>query len=66
MLQRTQNLWPDPAEAKSVEEFHKQYTEHYGRAMAFKEIFSMLETADEMARNLAKQKAKTKDKSYAI
>lgn len=49
------NKWPDPSQAKTVEEFHKQYSEQYGRAMAYQEIFNMLEQADKMARNIAEQ-----------
>lgn len=59
------NIWPDPTKASSYEEFHKQYSEQYGRAMAYKEIFSMLEGAGRVLENLTKQ-VNDPDKNYAL
>lgn len=57
--------WVDPSQAKTIEEFHKQYTEQYGRAMAFQEVYNMLESAPDVARNIAEQ-IKSPDRDYAI
>lgn len=60
-----QNKWPDPSKAMTYEEFHKQYAEQYGRAMAYQEITTLLENAGTLAKNLAEQmKNPTKDYSY--
>lgn len=59
------NLWPDPSRAHSFEEFFKQYSEQYGRAIAYKEIYNMLESAETMVVNLSEQIKKPK-KDYVI
>ena len=59
------NKWVDPASAETSEQFFKQYTEAYGRANAYKEIFTMLDQAGEMAINLAKQ-ANNPDRDYGL
>lgn len=38
--------WLDPSQATNLQEFHKQYSEIYGRAMAYKEIYDWIETAE--------------------
>lgn len=59
-----QNLWPAPSESKTYEEFHKQYVEQWGRAMAYKELFNLLENAEALVNQLTKQlKDPTKDYS---
>ncbi len=60
-----QNLWPDPTESKTYEEFYKQYTEQRGRAMAYKEIYNLLENAEVLTRNLAEQ-IKNPNKDYSL
>lgn len=60
-----QNKWPDPTQAKTPEEFHKQYTEAYGRSMAYMEIFNLLANAGSVAQNLSKQ-LKNPDRNYEI
>lgn len=67
------NKWPQPDQLDSdkkplfttYESFHKAYTEQYGKAMAFKEIFTMIESADDMSRNLAEQMS-GKKKTYGF
>ena len=59
------NKWPDPTKAVSVEEFHKQYSEQYGRAMAYRELYNILENADIISRNVAEQ-IKNPTKNYGI
>lgn len=60
-----QNLWPDPAESKTPEEFHKQYSEQWGRAMAYKDLYNLLESSGKVAQNIAEQ-IKNPDKDYGI
>jgi len=60
-----QNKWPDPTQAKGTKEFHKQYTEQYGRAMAYKELFNMIEGGESMAKTMAEQIASPK-KTYGM
>jgi hypothetical protein len=59
------NKWPDPSQSKSTKEFHKQYTEQYGKAMAFRELFNMIEGAEKLANNLTQEMAKPKS-SYGL
>lgn len=70
--QAFQNKWLDPnsldKEGKplfpTMEAFHKAYSEEWGQAKAFKEVYNILENAEVMARNLAEQiKSPTKDYS---
>lgn len=60
------NLWPDPAESETVEGFFKQYTEQYGRAMAYKEIFNILSNASAVVINLSKQQDDKKTAPYNL
>jgi len=55
------NKWPDPVQ----ENFSKIYRVEYGRALAFKEIQNILETAEAMIINLTKQ-INDPDKNYEI
>ena len=58
------NKWLDPSEFKSLEEFHKAYSESFGRASAFRELMMILDNAGTMARNISEQMSKPK-KNYA-
>ena len=57
------NSWMNPSELNedgtpkfaSLEAFHKAYTEQYGRAIAYKELFNMLSNAGSVLENLTKQ-----------
>ena len=48
------NKWLEPSEFKTKEEFYKAYTDAYGRAKAFSEIISILETAEASAERTIK------------
>lgn len=60
-----QNKWLDPAQFKTLEEFHKAYSEAYGRAQAYKEIFNFIASSGKVAQNIADQ-IKNPEKSYGI
>lgn len=68
-----QNNWMKPDELdkegrplfSTYEAFHKAYSEQYGRATAYKELFLMFENAESMIQNLTKQLA-LPEKSYGI
>jgi hypothetical protein len=47
------NKWPDPAQ----QDFDRKYIIEYSRAMAYKEIFDILDTAQSMIKNLNLQLA---------
>jgi hypothetical protein len=51
LLSALNNKWPDPAQ----DDFDKKYIIEYSRAKAFEEIFSLMETAEPMIKNLTKQ-----------
>lgn len=59
--QALHNKWPDPAQ----EDFDKKYIIEYSRAMAYKEIYDIMETAEAMIKNLTKQ-IKDPQKNYEI
>jgi hypothetical protein len=67
------NKWLNPSELDvngqpkfpTEREFHKAYSEAYGKAMAFKELYALIENADELARNAAEQITKPK-KNYEL
>jgi len=59
------NKWPDPTQAKTPEEFHKQYTEQYGKAMAYKELYNLIESSGSVSRTLTSQ-IKNKKKGYGL
>jgi hypothetical protein len=65
LQEQFQNKWLDPAQFNSLEEFHKAYSEAWGRAQAYKEIYNMLESAGKVAQNMAEQ-IKSPQKDYAI
>lgn len=55
------NKWPDPAQ----ENFDRKYIIEYSRAMAYKEIFNLIEGAEKMAQVTAKQ-LKEPEKNYGL
>lgn len=65
LMEAFHNKWPDPSQSQDLAQFHKQYSEQYGRAMAFKEIYNMIETAEKASVELAKQMALPK-KDYGL
>ena len=65
LMEAFNNLWPDPTQAKSAEEFHKQYSEAWGKAMAYKELFNLLNSAEKMVEALSKQ-IKNPEKDFTI
>ena len=68
-----QNTWMNPNELTdsgepkfpNYESFHKAYTEQYGRAIAYKELYNMLSGAGAVLENLTKQ-INNPEKNYAI
>ena len=65
LMEAFNNLWPDPTQAKSAEEFHKQYSEAWGKAMAYKELYNLLNSSEAMVEALSKQ-IKNPDKDFSI
>ena len=59
------NKWPDPSQFSTSDEFHKKYTEDFGKAMAFKDLYNAIEGAEAMAQATAKQ-LKSPDKDYSL
>lgn len=61
------NKWLNPEDFKSFEEFHKAYTEERGRALAYQEIFNLLEGAEQRITDIRKQLDTLKrDVSYEL
>lgn len=52
-------MWPDPGQ----EDFSRTYPIEYGRATAYKEIQTLLDSAEKMIENITKQIADP-DKNY--
>ena len=67
------NSWMDPNQLDkngrplfpTHEAFHKAYTEQYGRAVAYKELYNMLDGAGAVLENVAKQ-INNPDKNYEL
>lgn len=55
LLEQTQNKWLDPAQFKTVEEFHKAYSESWGRAKAFTELLNWFDNSEPMITQITKQ-----------
>jgi hypothetical protein len=49
------NKWLDPASSTNYQDFHKQYTELYGRAMAYQELYNTLENSKAMVVKVSEQ-----------
>lgn len=60
-----QNKWLDPAQFKTLKEFHKAYSESFGRAMAYKEIADKLDKAKATYQEI-KKKIDSPTKSYEL
>lgn len=65
LVEAFSHKWPDPSLSKTYEEFHKQYSEQYGRAIAYKEVFELIETAETQAFNLA-ERMKDPEKDFSL
>lgn len=46
LQQAFSNKWIDPSQFKTLGEFHKSYTENFGKATAFQEIIDLLDSAE--------------------
>ena len=67
LLQRAVvNKWLDPADFKTLEHFHKAYSESFGRAKAYQEIMDMIDNAHHRIDDIKKQQAIKTASTYEI
>ena len=64
LINAQQNKWLEPEKFKTLDQFHKAYSEVYGRAKAFGEIQTMIDGASAMLKSLADVEGKKKSYEF--